>query len=398
MYASFIARRYAFSRRHFDAVHIVALISSLVMGVVMAAAIIILSVFNGYERLILESTSPFDAPLLLNRRDGKVFDATTPELADLLASPEVAAHSLTMRSEGMLFAGRESTPVLLMGLDTGFEKVCDVTSTIAIGAYPHSKGDFLLGADSYTSLGMPLPEDSVRMSLFVPRRKGSINPLIPQSAFMQSEGYITGVVNAGQAEYNNTLFLPISQLADLLDYSGDMCEAIALKPSQMQSDVTFRKALSHNLPAEYQLLTRREQQPMLMRLVAMEKWLSFSIILFVVILSSFNIVCSSAMLIVEKKRDIRIFKAIGMPRHTIPKIFFFRSLITTLIGIVGGLLVGSILLILQQRIGFVTYVEGYIPVPYPVAFKWGDFVIAPLALLVIGVISAWLPPRILIRA
>ena len=137
---------------------------------------------------------------------------------------------------------------------------------------------------------------------------------------------------------------------------------------------------------------------MLMRLVAMEKWLSFSIILFVVILSSFNIVCSSAMLIVEKKRDIRIFKAIGMPRHTIPKIFFLRSLITTLIGIVGGLLVGSILLILQQRIGFVTYVEGYIPVPYPVDFKWGDFVIAPLALLVIGVISAWLPPRILIRA
>lgn len=307
------------------------------MGAVAAAAIVILSVFNGYEHLLLQSTSPFDAPLVLKKSDGTVFDARDSSLQKLLSSPQVDAYSLTLQSEGVLFAEGESTPVMLFGSDAAFPKVCKLTSSVALGRYRYGDEHFLIGADSYSFIGMPPLDDSVPVTLLVPRRKGSINPLLPNTAFVQRSGILTGVVNAGQEQYNSTLFLSQSALAELLDYPPSFCAEIALKPAANLTDDAFRNALNKLLPNDFKLLTRREQQPFLMRLVAVEKWLSFSILLFVVLLAAFNIICSSAMLLIEKERDTRLFAALGMPQKSLRTIFFLRSFLTTLAGVAGGL-------------------------------------------------------------
>ena len=134
-----------------------------------------------------------------------------------------------------------------------------------------------------------------------------------------------------------------------------------------------------------------------MRLVAVEKWLSFSILLFVVLLAAFNIICSSAMLLIEKERDTRLFAALGMPQKSLRTIFFLRSFLTTLAGVAGGLILGSLLLLLQRETGFVSYPEGLERVAYPVAFRLTDYAAVLGALLLLGAISALLPPRILLK-
>ncbi len=397
MYPFFIAWRYTITGKRWDAVHIVALISSLAMGAVAAAAIVILSVFNGYEHLLLQSTSPFDAPLVLKKSDGTVFDARDSSLQKLLSSPQVDAYSLTLQSEGVLFAEGESTPVMLFGSDAAFPKVCKLTSSVALGRYRYGDEHFLIGADSYSFIGMPPLDDSVPVTLLVPRRKGSINPLLSNTAFVQRSGILTGVVNAGQEQYNSTLFLSQSALAELLDYPPSFCAEIALKPTANLTDDAFRNALNKLLPNDFDLLTRREQQPFLMRLVAVEKWLSFSILLFVVLLAAFNIICSSAMLLIEKERDTRLFAALGMPQKSLRTIFFLRSFLTTLAGVAGGLILGTLLLLLQRETGFVSYPEGLERVAYPVAFRLTDYAAVLGALLLLGAISALLPPRILLK-
>ena len=103
------------------------------------------------------------------------------------------------------------------------------------------------------------------------------------------------------------------------------------------------------------------------------------------------------MLLIEKERDTRLFAALGMPKKSLRTIFFLRSFLTTLAGVAGGLILGTLLLLLQRETGFVSYPEGLERVAYPVAFRLTDYAAVLGALLLLGAISALLPPRILLK-
>jgi lipoprotein-releasing system permease protein len=70
--AFYIAKRYLFAKKSKNVVHFVSLASMIGVGIGTAALILVLSVFNGFEKLILSLYNSFDPPIKVSIVEGKV--------------------------------------------------------------------------------------------------------------------------------------------------------------------------------------------------------------------------------------------------------------------------------------------------------------------------------------
>jgi len=122
--------------------------------------------------------------------------------------------------------------------------------------------------------------------------------------------------------------------------------------------------------------------------------------LFILILASFNMIGSLSILIVEKLKDIAILKSMGADKNLIRKIFTAEGIFISLAGSLSGLLVGFIILLLQQHFGLVSLGadEGdFIINAYPVRMLVSDFIYVFIAVILIGLTAIWYPVRFLTR-
>ena len=72
--AFYIAKRYLFAKKSKNVVHFVSLASMIGVAVGTAALVLVLSVFNGFEQLILSLYNSFDPPIKVSVLEGKVSD------------------------------------------------------------------------------------------------------------------------------------------------------------------------------------------------------------------------------------------------------------------------------------------------------------------------------------
>ena len=87
------------------------------------------------------------------------------------------------------------------------------------------------------------------------------------------------------------------------------------------------------------------------------------------------------MTILEKRRTIKTLSSLGLTIKEIRKIFFYKGMLMTLIGLLIGLLFGIITVFLQQKIGFIPITPS---LPYPVKLEFINVVIVFITILVLG--------------
>jgi ABC-type lipoprotein release transport system permease subunit len=118
------------------------------------------------------------------------------------------------------------------------------------------------------------------------------------------------------------------------------------------------------------------------------------------VLASFNMIGSVSILIVEKKKDIGVLKSMGADKKMISRIFFNEGLLITAVGTISGLLLGFLILYLQQTFGLLKLGGGqgaFIIDAYPVKMVWQDFLYVLITVLLIGMAAAWYPVKYLLR-
>ena len=131
-----------------------------------------------------------------------------------------------------------------------------------------------------------------------------------------------------------------------------------------------------------------------------EKLIIFLILVFILILASFNMIGSLSILIVEKLKDIAVLKSMGAGKNLIRKIFIAEGMFISLVGSLTGLFIGLVLLLLQQHFGLVSLggQEGdFIINAYPVKMIFTDFLKVFFTVLFIGLLATWYPVRYLTR-
>jgi ABC-type lipoprotein release transport system permease subunit len=238
------------------------------------------------------------------------------------------------------------------------------------------------------------PRGTDTLSVIVPKREGFINPAIPASSFLSTQGKVASVILSENEVYDNTLFMDLQQLQQLLNYTPSQVDGVALEISRGDIRKT-RQQLLQLLPNHYILLDRSEQQPEITRLVAIEKWISFLILFFVLLLAAFNVVACVSMLMIEKQFDTLTLRALGASPSSVTNIFRYEGLLITAIGAGMGLLLGLLLCYSQMELGWITTQSSLGPQPYPVKIKLFDLAASLTAILGIGYLAAAYPAKVL---
>jgi ABC-type lipoprotein release transport system permease subunit len=119
---------------------------------------------------------------------------------------------------------------------------------------------------------------------------------------------------------------------------------------------------------------RKEQNQAIYKMFNTEKWVSFALMAFVLLIISFNLVGSLSMLVLEKKRDIGILQAVGMTRSSLRRLFFNEGVLVAVGGTLLGILLGVALVLAQQKFGFVKTNSTFVSA-YPVALKLSDILL-----------------------
>ena len=243
------------------------------------------------------------------------------------------------------------------------------------------------------------PADTI--GLFEPRRLGRVNPANPMKAFRGAQLRVQGVYQVEQEEQDrDMLVVPLSVARRLLDYTTEATGiAIYLTSDSPSLLASTRSALADRLPAGYRVADRIEQEADAHRMIALEKWITFLMLLFILAISSFNIISTLSLMVVEKQANMAVFSAIGAPNRLIRAIFANQGWLITLLGGIVGLLIGSLITLGQQTFGWVKIQASNPAVMaidyYPVQLQATDILIILAAILltatIISAVASTLP-------
>lgn len=394
--AFFIAWRYLFSKKSHNAINIISTISAAGVCVSAAALVCVLSVLNGFNALVEDMFSAFDPELKITAVTGKNFYTDSEAFSQIKELPYISCFSETIEENALVRFSDKQVPATIKGVDSTFQTLTNIDSIITEGKYIVYDGAFercIAGVGLAYKLGLnAFFIDPVR--LYAPQRSGKINTLRPENSFNESALFMSGLFSVQQLKYDDEYMLVSIGLArTLFDYEENQVTAVELKLADGQNIKKAQKEIAALLGDEYRVYDRYEQQADFFRIMKIEKWMTFLILAFILLIATFNIIGSLSMLIIDKKEDIKIYRSLGSSRKMIKQIFLFEGWLISTCGAFIGLALGTLLCLIQQIWGVVKLGSNYVVEAYPVQVQFSDILLVLITVLILGFVAAWYPTR-----
>ena len=393
-----IAWRYLFAKKQFNAIHIITAISSVAVGVVTAAMICVLSVMNGFGVMVEQLFSQFDPDLRITAKAGKTFIINDERKDALLELPCVDLLSESISETALVYFEDKQMPVQLMGVDTSFSALTGIENIITDGHYEVYDGAFdraVLGQGLAWKLGIGA-RFVHGIQVYAPKREGKVNMLRPDANFNQERCFIAGTFAVNQQKYDDNLMLvDIGLTRRLLDYDSTEVTALQVGVNEAYSIKQTKREIATVLGDGYVLQDRYEQQEDFFRILRVEKLLTALLLIFILLIATFNGIGSLSMLIIDKQQDIRTLSHLGASDGMIRKVFVLEGWMVNTLGAIGGLIVGLGVCLLQEHFGLLKLGNGteYVLNAYPVAVQGWDIAMVCVVVLALGAISSWIPAR-----
>ena len=394
----YIAWRYLFSKKGHNAINIVSGISAAAVAVVTAAMICVLSVMNGFGSLVEQMFSEFDPPLLVVPTNGQTIQTDVEPVVSLYAREDIEAISMQLEQTALIRYKDHQMPARVLGVDSLFTRTAHIDSIITDGFYSVWDGAFertVLGRGLASQIGMNAHFTGA-LHLYAPKRTGRINLLRPDLSLLHEHAFIAGTFAVNQLEYDDQLLLVSLPLAQrLFDYDGHTASALRIQPNANYQLSTVKYQLSKMLGEGFRVLDRYEQQADFFRILHIEKLLTILLLVFILLIASFNIIGSLSMLIIDKREDIQILSHLGADERTIRRIFLLEGWLISSLGALLGIVIGVLLCLGQQHFGWLKLGDGsdYIISCYPVQVQTWDIVLVAVIVLALGFVAAWYPVR-----
>lgn len=387
-----IALRYLFSRKSHNAVNIISIISIAGVAVATMAIVCVLSVFNGFKEIAAGRLSLINPELKAVPEQGKVI-AGADSLARMVTDMEDVALAVPTLSEQALASFRGTQlPVVLTGVTDRYREVVKIDSTIIDGEfilmdpYGYRAGALSVGA-AITLGARPNPYEPV--ALFAPRRVGRINPASPIGAFRSDSVLVSGVWQIEQADIDEAgAIVSLETARDLFDYTDGEASAIEIALHPGTDTGAAKKEIAARLKG-WKILDRQEQQESSFRMIAIEKWITFLMLAFILVIASFNVVSTLSMLIIEKRADMATLRSLGAERGMTSRIFLWEGWLISMVGGLAGIVTGTALCLGQQKWGWLKLNGDPTQLTitaYPVAAEWSDIAIVFALVAVVGLL------------
>ncbi|MBQ9659791.1 MAG: ABC transporter permease [Bacteroidales bacterium] len=386
----YIARRYLAARKSLGVIHVISTLSAVGMAIGTAALILILSVYNGFDRIIDSSLSDLDPDILVTPAGGKYFTPEGPAFEALLDDPRIAQICSVLEEE--VFVGYDGRQGLARakGVDAVYEQESRLAEHVLDGTFALHAGDVpqaAVGAALARKMGIS-PRFVEPLMLYYPRRGARI-PLAGPAAALGSVRVSPGCLISVNATVDEELVVvPLEQMRTLLGLTDEV-SGVELRTAGRAGRRLLRE-VRDLLGPDFTVRDRYQQHPAIYKMMRYEKLAIYLILLFVVIIIATNIFGSLSMLVIAKHEDMQTLRALGANDAFVRRVFVWEGWLVSLCGLAAGLVLGVGLALLQQRFGFVKMPGGFFLQAYPVVLKFTDVLWTILGVGAIGTLVSLL--------
>jgi lipoprotein-releasing system permease protein len=393
-----IAWRYLFAKKQYNAIHIISGISAAAIGVVTAAMVCVLSIMNGFGVIVEQMFSQFDPDIRIESVNGKSFNDSGSKFESLRQLDGIELISQRIEETALLQFEGKQMPVRLYGVDSTFATLTHIEEIITGGHYEVHDGAFdraVLGQGLAWHIGIGAQFINP-LYLYVPKRTEKVNMLRPDQAFNEEVCFIAGTFAVQQAKYDDEVMLvDIDLTRRLLEYEETEVSSLLIKVQSTSHIKHVEKEVQHLLGDKYKVLNRYEQQADFFRILRVEKLLTTLLLVFILLIASFNIIGSLSMLIIDKQSDIQTLSHLGASSSLIRRIFLFEGWLISTLGAMIGLVIGLAICLIQEHVGILKLGSGteYIISAYPVAVQAADIFLVAVVVLCLGFLAAWIPAK-----
>lgn len=391
-----IANRYLFSKKSTNAINIISMVSGVAMLFGTMVLILVLSVFNGLEGLIKSLYSSFYSDIAITATEGKVFEITPALQNQLNAISYIDAYSYALEENALLEYTDKQHICTVKGVDENYFKVINKFDTFMVDGKKILKKDSInfciMGVGVAQKLGLDPSRAFNPVAIYMPKKAGASFSSM-ENAFNKSYVNHAGAFAVSDEFDTRYTFVPLDFFQQLTGNSNKASQIeIRLKNSNTTNAAIAQ--IKQSIGKSFTVKSRYEQNEVLYKILKSEKWITFAILLLIMIIASFNIVGALSMLVLEKKKDIATLTALGIQKNSIVKIFLLEGVLMSLIGATIGMVLAFTLCILQQKVGLVPMPgSSFLVHYYPVKMQLSDFLAVGSVVFIISLLAAYMPAK-----
>ena len=393
----FIATRYLLAKKSHNLINIITWISIIGISVASLALIVVLSAFNGLEEVISSLNHRLTPDLQIAPIKGKTIDLSAFPMEQVSAVEGVDYVVPTITEDALFRANEKQHIGQVKGVGKAYEQIERIREVVfEQGEMSLSDADYdyaVPGAGVAWYLGINAYDPYSVLRIYVPKR-GNASSMSLENSFNSGVLTVQSVFATEQEMDEKMVLVPFAWLSELIGYE-EKATNVELFVSPNVDARKVKKEVKTLLGDDYLVKDQREQQETLYKIMRSEKWAVYAILTFILILATFNVVGSLSMLMIDKRKDTEILKAMGADRSFLYRLFMNEGMLISVAGGIIGLLLGIVVVLLQQRFGFVRFGDGgnYIVDAYPVLLKFRDVVVIFATILAVGCTSAFLTVR-----
>jgi lipoprotein-releasing system permease protein len=379
------------------------------IAVITAALVIILSAFNGIEKMIQHIYSEFDSDITITAAKGKTFIESEVDWVNLAKIDGVKSFSRAIEEIVVLRHEKKWVNATLLGVEKDFLDAIQINKKTENDQFVHlisGEGVLidknygqrlgLIGVGLMQKLNLQIgnPKDRESVLIYAPKRNIKLRP--GKTPFNTDRIFLAGAINYNREVNEEIILWLLDNTRDLLRYKNELTHILVdVDPKSGFSNDDVKQKISQILGPRFKLKTNYEKNELIYQTSKSERLVVVVILIFIFILASFNLIASLTMLFLEKKDNMFTLKSMGLTNNQIFQVFLLEGLLISGFGMVIGLIIGYATCFIQLFFELIV-----IPGPnlaFPVSFSWSDFFLILCSISCLSFIFSYFPVRVLIR-
>lgn len=387
-----IARRYLFGKKSTNSINVITGISVFGISVGTAALVLILSVFNGFESLLSGLFNSFNPDLKIVPKEGKFFVPDSSMLSDIYQIEGIYSLSQSVE-EVALFEYKGTQEIgIIKGVDLNFQKTTGLDSLIVDGKFKliENRVSFgVLGSGMRNKLSLNIRDQLNPVSIYMPLKK---KKMFGAKEYKVQELYPAGVFSVKSDNDYQYILTNINFVQRLLG-EPHIVSALEIQIDASASQENIIVQLEKVFGDQFLIKNRYQQDEAFLKVMEIEKWISFLITSFTMILIAFNLLGALWMIALDKKKDITVLKAMGFTDTQVRNTFLRLGGFISVIGLFIGFIIAVTFFYIQKQFGIISVPAGFLIDSYPIKLKVTDFLIVSATVLTISMLAAILPAQ-----
>ena len=395
-----IAWRYLFAKKSHNVINIISTISAIGIALGCMVLVVILSVYNGFDNLIKSLYNSYSPNYIIEAAKGKSFTADEALIGKIREQESTLAIAPLVQDNIFCTYNGSQSVATLCGVDSLFLQRSRLADYIVDGSFSTGLGEIngaIVSSKLAIMLGIRCRFTTPLMLYYPKMRRDATAASNMQELLSILKAHPSGTIQLEKSFDNGLVYIGIERARQLLQFKENEVSALYLYgPAGREEEApsnSLTKRLREALGKEFVVKDRYMQNSTMYKMMRSEKIAVYLILLFVIIIVSFNIFGSISLLIIDKRGDIEILRSMGAREPLIKRVFMLQGFLISALGTLIGTALGVGLSLLQYHFEIIKLPGNFIIDHYPVEIVPQDLLYIVAGVLAAGYLISRLPLR-----